>query len=55
MRRTLGECWAASALGVCFSQFPEYAQQYEQRLGGAVDELQDHRRRFRRATRSGSG
>lgn len=22
-----------------FSQFPEYAQQYEQRLGGAVDEL----------------
>jgi hypothetical protein len=27
------------ALGLCFSQFPEYAQQYEQRLGGAVDEL----------------
>ena len=27
------------ALGLVFSQFPEYAQQYEQRLGGAVDEL----------------
>jgi hypothetical protein len=27
------------ALGVALSQFPEYAQQYTQRLGGAVDEL----------------
>ena len=27
-------------LGFGFAQFPEYAQQYEQRLGGAVDELQ---------------
>lgn len=27
------------ALGVVLSQFPEYAQQYTQRLGGAVDEL----------------
>jgi len=26
-------------LGVVLSQFPEYAQQYTQRLGGAVDEL----------------
>ena len=26
-------------LGLVASQFPEYAQQYEQRLGGAVDEL----------------
>lgn len=26
--------------GVGLSQFPEYAQQYEQRLGGAVDALQ---------------
>ena len=26
-------------LGVIASQFPEFAQQYEQRLGGAVDEL----------------
>lgn len=27
------------ALGVALSQFPEYAQQYTQRLGGAVNEL----------------
>lgn len=27
------------ALGTALSQFPEYAQQYTQRLGGAVDEL----------------
>ena len=27
------------ALGLTLSQFPEYAQQYTQRLGGAVDEL----------------
>jgi hypothetical protein len=27
------------ALGLGLSQFPEYAQQYTQRLGGAVDEL----------------
>ena len=27
------------ALAIVFSQFPEYAQQYTQRLGGAVDEL----------------
>lgn len=26
-------------LGLMLSQFPEYAQQYQQRLGGAVDEL----------------
>lgn len=26
-------------LAVTLSQFPEYAQQYTQRLGGAVDEL----------------
>ena len=26
-------------LGVLLSQFPEYSQQYVQRLGGAVDEL----------------
>ena len=30
-------CGAAVAVGL--SQFPEYAQQYVQRLGGAVDEL----------------
>jgi len=38
MRRTLGIV-GGLALGVCLSQFPEYAQQYTQRLGGAVDEL----------------
>lgn len=38
MRRTLAII-GGLALGLCFSQFPEYAQQYEQRLGGAVDEL----------------
>jgi hypothetical protein len=38
MRRTLAVI-GGFALGLCFSQFPEYAQQYEQRLGGAVDEL----------------
>ena len=27
-------------LGLTLSQYPEYTQQYEQRLGGAVDELQ---------------
>ncbi len=27
------------ALGLTASQFPEFAQQYQQRLGGAVDEL----------------
>lgn len=39
MRRTLNIIGGA-ALGLSLSQFPEYAQQYEQRLGGAVDELQ---------------
>ena len=29
----------ASACGVALSQFPEFAQQYRQRVGGAVDEL----------------
>lgn len=38
MRRMLASV-AGLGLGVAFSQFPEYAQQYEQRLGGAVDEL----------------
>jgi hypothetical protein len=38
MRRMLATV-GGLALGLCFSQFPEYAQQYEQRLGGAVDEL----------------
>jgi hypothetical protein len=38
MRRTLAVL-GGLALGVALSQFPEYAQQYTQRLGGAVDEL----------------
>jgi hypothetical protein len=38
VRRTLGLV-GGLALGLCLSQFPEYAQQYVQRLGGAVDEL----------------
>ncbi|WP_395813954.1 DUF2937 family protein [Devosia sp.] len=38
MRRTLGIV-GGLALGAALSQFPEYAQQYTQRLGGAVDEL----------------
>ena len=38
MRRTIGML-GGLALGACLSQFPEYAQQYAQRLGGAVDEL----------------
>jgi len=33
-------------LAVIFSQFPEYAQQYAQRLGGAVDELRFITTRF---------
>jgi len=38
MRRMLAML-GGLALAVCFSQFPEYAQQYTQRLGGAVDVL----------------
>jgi len=38
MRRSFGVL-GGIVLAVAFSQFPEYAQQYTQRLGGAVDEL----------------
>ena len=38
MRRSLSVL-GGLLLGVALSQFPEYAQQYTQRLGGAVDEL----------------
>jgi hypothetical protein len=38
VRRALGML-GGLALGFALSQFPEYAQQYVQRLGGAVDEL----------------
>ena len=36
--RTLALC-AGLAAGVAASQLPEYAQQYRQRLGGAIDEI----------------
>lgn len=39
----------AVALGVAFSQFPEYAQQYLQRLGGAVDVLEEQVQTYRAA------
>jgi hypothetical protein len=38
MRRAFAAL-GALILGLALSQFPEYAQQYAQRLGGAVDEL----------------
>lgn len=38
MRRTVSVI-GGIGLGIALSQFPEYAQQYTQRLGGAVDEL----------------
>jgi hypothetical protein len=33
--------FAGALLGLTASQLPEYAQQYRQRLGGAIDELQN--------------
>ena len=41
------------ALAVVLSQFPEYAQQYTQRLGGAVDELRVITEDFDRAAAAG--
>lgn len=40
-------------LAVVLSQFPEYAQQYTQRLGGAVDELRIITTDFDRAAEAG--
>ena len=40
-------------LAVTLSQFPEYAQQYTQRLGGAVDELRVITEEFDRSAASG--
>lgn len=40
-------------LAVVLSQFPEYAQQYTQRLGGAVDELRVITEDFDRAAAAG--
>ena len=45
MRRMVAIVGGA-ALAVVLSQFPEYAQQYTQRLGGAVDELRVVTQRF---------
>ena len=45
MRRTVAIVGGA-ALAVVLSQFPEYAQQYTQRLGGAVDELRRQTQSF---------
>ena len=41
------------ALATTLSQFPEYAQQYTQRLGGAVDELRVITEEFDRAAQAG--
>ena len=41
------------ALAIVLSQFPEYAQQYTQRLGGAVDELRVITEDFDRAAAEG--
>src|SRR5215208_5002445 len=40
-------------LALALSQFPEYAQQYAQRLGGAVDELRVITEDFDRAAAEG--
>jgi hypothetical protein len=40
-------------LAIALSQFPEYAQQYTQRLGGAVDELRIITEEFDRAAAEG--
>lgn len=45
MRRMIAS-FGGVALAVVLSQFPEYAQQYTQRLGGAVDELRVITERF---------
>jgi len=42
----------AVILGVSMSQFPEFTQQYQQRLGGAVDELRIITQEFDRAAAS---
>jgi hypothetical protein len=49
MRRILS-IFGGLALGLALSQFPEYAQQYQQRLGGAVDELRVIAEDFDRAS-----
>ena len=48
MRRTLAVVGGVG-LALVLSQFPEYAQQYQQRLGGAVDDANLHVELVRRA------
>ncbi|MEO5807703.1 DUF2937 family protein [Devosia sp.] len=52
MRRTLAGI-GGIGLAIALSQFPEYAQQYTQRLGGAVDELRVIVTDFDKAAREG--
>jgi hypothetical protein len=52
MRRILAGA-GGLVLAVVLSQFPEYAQQYTQRLGGAVDELQREVAQFERDASAG--
>ena len=52
MRRAVASV-AGLALALILSQFPEYAQQYTQRLGGAVDELRVITEDFDRAAAEG--
>ncbi len=44
----------AVVMGLGMSQFPEFTQQYQQRLGGAVDELRIITREFDRAATANS-
>jgi hypothetical protein len=52
MRRSLS-LLGGLGLGLALSQFPEYAQQYTQRLGGAVDELRIVTEEFDAAANAG--
>ncbi|WP_170926498.1 DUF2937 family protein [Devosia lucknowensis] len=52
MRRLIAST-GGIALALVLSQFPEYAQQYTQRLGGAVDELRVITEDFDRAAEAG--
>jgi hypothetical protein len=52
MRRTIAGI-GGLGLAIVLSQFPEYAQQYTQRLGGAVDELRVITEDFDRAAVAG--
>ncbi|SFV38282.1 Protein of unknown function [Devosia crocina] len=52
MRRILASVGGVG-MALILSQFPEYAQQYTQRLGGAVDELRIATEEFDRAAAEG--